>query len=106
MYVLICCFNKEFYDLLCFVVFEIVDVLKVVSSEILFGSILNVEDIVYFCEMIIEVLFVEFKMLRMYKESVDVFCIGYCEVDVLFDGIDLFGFMFEGLKFVGLFNCV
>lgn len=54
-----------------------VEVLKVVSNDFDFGSILDVEDIVYFWDFILKVLLVEFKILCIYMESVDVFWIGY-----------------------------
>lgn len=69
-----------------------------------FGGSVSSEDITSFRELTREALRIELETPRTYRESVDVFRIGFREVDANPDGIDFTGPLFETLALLGLFS--
>jgi hypothetical protein len=69
-----------------------------------FGGSVSTEDIASYRDLTREALRIELETPRTYRESVDVFRIGFREVDANPDGIDFTGPLFETLALLGLFS--
>lgn len=84
------------------------DVLATLAASVVsgsrFGGSVSPDDVGRFRRLTREALRIELETPRTYRESVDVFRIGFREVDTNPDGIDFTGPFFESLRLLGLFS--
>ncbi len=96
--------NKEPYDVTRPLEAGTLSAIGAAARTARFGSTVEAEEVAGWRRLTREALRIEVETPRTYQESVDLFRIGWREVDANPDGIDFSGPLFESLSMAGMFT--